>query len=232
MKPLSLHSRLAALLLVILLGCASPVAVAARNTFMIRYPCPYQVVVRERPDLSSAMGDARAGPIVEVSGCDADEIYACEPGHASTDAIRSRSGWTDASCIPTGWCTEPGCDAVGEAARNAFAKDKGCPFASVNATIGWTEVPIAPPEVAADPERMRRWTQFHQQKAAGHTVMNATGCGTQVVYDCRKPLGPRTIPTCKAAPTEEPEAAASVPDADRASSGAPMKSDVTPPSPP
>ena len=234
MRRFFLDARLGGLLLVSLMGCGAPVAAAARNTFMARYPCPVdQVVLRERPDLSSAMGDARAGPIVEVSGCNADVIYACEPGHASTDAIRSRSGWTAASCTPTGWCTEPGCDSVGETARNAFAKDKGCPVASVSATMGWTAVPIAPPDVAADPERMQRWTQFQQQRAAGHTLMNATGCGAAAVYDCRKPLGARTIPTCKAAPTEEPEpAAASAPDADRASSSVPKEPDVTPPSPP
>jgi hypothetical protein len=187
-------------------SCGSSVATTARNTFIAEYRCSSdEVVVRERPDLSSPPNGPQGGALVEVSGCDANVIYACDPPHASTDAIRSRSGWRDAWCRPTGWCTEPGCDSFGEAVRHAFVKDETCPYERVNATAHEPVLPAAPPDVAADPERMRVWTQFHREQIGRRTFMTATGCGARTVYECDKPPGTRTIPVCEVtAPAEEP----------------------------
>src|ERR1700722_9039530 len=58
--------------------------------------------------------------------------------------------------------------------------------------------PAAPADVAADPDRMRVWTQAQQERIAGHTFMTATGCGSETVYDCKKPPATRAIPACVA----------------------------------
>ena len=187
---------------VLLASCGSSVTTAARDTFVAKYRCPSdEVAVRERPDLSGPSNGSHGGALVEVSGCDADVIYACDPPRASTDAIRSRSGWKDAWCRPTGWCAEPGCDSFGEAVRHAFVTDETCPYERVNATAHEPVMPVAPSDVAADLERMRIWTRFHQEQIARHTFMTATGCGARAVYECDKPPGARTLPICEVTAT-------------------------------
>jgi hypothetical protein len=166
----------------LLVGCASMNG-AAEKAFTASHPgC--QTTVRAREDLQH---DA-----YEVTGCGSDVIYACQPEHWVSVPCRH----SDATCLAPGGpiCSESSwnqggqeqcagrlCDSVDVAARKRFVKDKACPLAQVTATPHAPVIAAPPPDVAADPERMRGWTMSHE----GHTFRTATGCGSEVVYDCR-----------------------------------------------
>ena len=169
-----------------------------------------QPTVRERPDLPSSRtnyspwkGIYGTGKVYEVTGCNADVIYDC--GMEGQNANRRGQTWEVAGeCSPTGWCTPDGCDSVDVAARNTFVKDKTCPLERVTATRHAPMIAPPPSDIAADPERMRMWTENRQQQIVGHTFMAAAGCGSETVYDCMKPSGTRAIPVCKMA-TVDPQ---------------------------
>jgi hypothetical protein len=101
-----------------------------------------------------------------------------------------------ATCERTRWCTPDGCDSDELAARRTFMKDAACPLERVRAATHAPVLPPAPPDVAADPERMRVWTRTHDEQFAGHTFLDVTGCGAETAYDCTKPPGTRAIPVC------------------------------------
>jgi hypothetical protein len=133
--------------------------------------------------------------VYEVTGCNADVLYDC--GMKGQHANEHGQTWqVGGECSNTRWCTPDGCDSFDLAARNTFMKDKTCPLERVTSTQHTPVIAAAPSDIAADPERMRLWTQTHAAQIAGHTFMTATGCGSEVVYDCQKPSGPRAIPVC------------------------------------
>jgi hypothetical protein len=157
--------------------------------------------VRKRADLAGAF----ERPRYEASGCNGDVIYDSWP--RSTD---EHGQVTEAACVPNGQCVEPGCDSVELAARNVFARDKTCPLERVSAKPRAAVLPAAPRDIAADPERLRMWTQAHQQEiaaASAQTFMTAAGCGSETAYSCSKRVwdtrdgdGSRLVPVCQALP--------------------------------
>jgi hypothetical protein len=180
----------------LLVACGPTMSEAAQKAFAEKHPgCP--ATVRERRDLmwgvpavySPGHGNvlSSTGNAHEVTGCNSDVLYECSP----------ETTWV-AFCVETDWCTPDGCDSVELAARNAFVNDKACPVERVSAATRAPVQPAAPADVAADPDRMRVWTQAQQERIAGHTFMTATGCGSETVYDCKKPPATRAIPACVA----------------------------------
>jgi hypothetical protein len=204
-------------LAVVLSGCGGTMHDAALNTFAKSHPgC--RGTVQERADLiphwppgRSFAGKPIPRAAIEVTGCQGDIIYECLPRH-----------WEDTSpcedgrrcvtprgpiCEDSGWCTPDGCDSFELAARNAFMKDKSCPLERVDATRATLQSAPPPPEISADPERLRIWTKTNQEKLAAHTLMSATGCGSTSIYDCAKASSlTRAIPVCSLA-TQGNEAA-------------------------
>jgi hypothetical protein len=179
----------------ILTGCTT-MHEAAEEAFLTGHPgC--KATVRERGDLPAGRTKlyetAYPGETAtyEVTGCGSDVIYLCQPKILWQDG----TGGVIAKCVVSGWCAQDGCDSVELAARNTFVKDKACPLDRVTVTMHAPVRAAAPPDVAADPERMRIWTETHKQPA-DHTLMTATGCGAEAAYDCTKPSGTRSMPSC------------------------------------
>jgi hypothetical protein len=155
----------------LLVGCGPTLGEAARQVF-VQAHAGCEATARERFDLEAN--------VVEVTGCDDDQMYRCVPGH-----INQVTGyWKGAECARTTECTRDGCGPA-DWARNAFAKDHACPVARVAAAPRAPVVAAAPADVAADPARMRIWTEAHQAQIEGHTSVTATGCGSEALYDCR-----------------------------------------------
>jgi hypothetical protein len=177
----------------ILAGCGTTRTgtAAAKATFATSHPGCH-ATVRERSDLAAERLVVRSrGQVYEVTGCNADVIYVCSN---YTNAHNWHYG--AAECSATGWCTPDGCDSFEMAARNTFLKDRGCSVERVTATSQSPVLPPPPPNIAADAESLRIWTQTQNERIDGHTFMTATGCGAQTVYDCTKPSGTRAIPVC------------------------------------
>ena len=130
----------------------------------------------------------------EVTGCGTDVLYRCAPYH--TEDNHGSGSTVLPACSATDWCTPDGCDSFELAARNTLVKDKSCPVERVTATPHAAQIPAPPPDIAADPERMRLWVQTHQQQIAGQTFVTASGCGAETLYECQKPYGVRAIPIC------------------------------------
>jgi hypothetical protein len=186
----------------ILAGCGTTRTgtAAAKATFATSHPgC--RATVLERSDLAAERLVVRSrGQAYEVTGCNADVIYVC-----SNYTNPHNWHYGPAECSESGWCTPDGCDSFGLAARRAFVKDRSC---SIERVIARPRSPVlspAPPNVAADSESLRIWTQTQQEKVAGHTFLTVTGCESETVYDCTKPSGTRAIPICTPA-TQSPPA--------------------------
>jgi hypothetical protein len=175
-----------------LLSCANLGNLAAETYRKDRGDDACAATARARPDLESP-GDSDT---YEVTGCGKDVIYRCigartPRGHDTIPAHCARS---------SDQCAEPGCDSFELAARNAFKKEKACPLEKVSASAH-APVSGAPPEVAADPERLRVWTESHPEYvdvAQPRTFMLATGCESKTVYKCWRPPGIQTVPMCEA----------------------------------
>ena len=67
------------------------------------------------------------------------------------------------------------------AARHLLADAKTCPIERVTAAAGATPAP--PPDIAADPERAKLWTQSHVAPQ-GFTLITASGCGAEITFRC------------------------------------------------
>jgi hypothetical protein len=179
----------------LLAGCGTATMNEAARQAFAKSHAGCQATVRERPDLGAAMVNSTA---YEVTGCNSDVIYSCQPRRWESYTCPDGSSCTSlagAECRESSLCTPDGCDSFELAARNALVKDKTCPLDRVTAAPHATVLAAPAADVAADPERMRMWTQAQREQIAGHTFMAATGCGSETVYDCRRPYI-RVPPVC------------------------------------
>lgn len=151
--------------------------------------------VRQRHDLYSD----DASDVFEITGCGVDKLIACTAGHwqsyTADDGTISNSP-VGAACQDTNWCTPDGCDSYELAARRTFAVAKSCPLNRVTAKSHARVIPAAPPEIAADPQRLEMWQTTHEQQIAGRYFWAASGCDVDAVLECIKPPGVRAIPMC------------------------------------
>lgn len=94
-----------------------------------------------------------------------------------------------------------GCQSLTEGAKETFSQENMCPLDRVEArerpelTSASVKPPgppaVPPPEIAADPARLKMWRDQRAEAAArrdlGHHYAQARGCGKTVLYDCRGP---------------------------------------------
>jgi hypothetical protein len=191
---------------IVFTACGPSMRQLAVNDFRTKHAACEPITVRERPDLeneeySQAMGSDMT--VYEVSGCNAVAVYPCFPFKMTP---RDQPN-VPAICSTPDWCSPTGCLTDELAARHKFVDDKTCPLDRVTAHV---TTPAPPSDVAADPERMRLWTAAHTAKSP-YTFMTASGCGSEVLYECVagacKALAPEgSAPPAAPAPPTSPSA--------------------------
>ena len=79
-----------------------------------------------------------------------------------------------------------GCYSLQSGAKAQFVQDTACPADRVTVTPGAPYARTPPPEVAADPERLRLWRQIDAQKRAhdAFTHFDVAGCGKTAKLEC------------------------------------------------
>jgi len=85
------------------------------------------------------------------------------------------------------------CASLESSARSEFARENSCPEGRV--TVSHAPPRPAPPDVAADPQRLAVWNDT-EAKRQTHFYM-VTGCGRQNVYLCEHRYGDDfALPDC------------------------------------
>jgi hypothetical protein len=160
----------------------------ARDQFSHDYSGCSGTVLGERPQF-------RPGPepnvvhsgweAYEVVGCNHHALYVCDSAGYDASGVLS-----PAYCSGRPWCDPVGCDSdYPSAARDSFVTDNSWPRDRVTATQTPTVPLAAPPDIAADPERLKVWTETHAREirqSQAQTQVSVNGCGATASFSCTK----------------------------------------------